>query len=179
MPAKYRAPSVTKAFQILALISDADRGLGISELAKRLGICKGTVHGITLALEEMGAILRDPRTKKYSLGYTIVELGKKGLTRAPLREVARKHMEELVEETDQTVFLGVLRNDHVFILDSVESASELKITSPSGAKLPLSAGATGKLFLAHMDREAALEYLNTKGLVEYTGNSITELELFW
>jgi IclR family KDG regulon transcriptional repressor len=178
MSLQYQAPSVKKAFQILTLISDSERGLGISELAKRLGISKGTVHGITSALEELEALIRNPFTKKYNLGYALVELGKKGLSRIPLREVARRHMEELVQETNETVFLGILKDDHIFILDVAESTKELKITSPSGTKIPLTAGATGKVFLAYMEEKSALRYLTANGLVKYTENSITDLDRY-
>jgi IclR family KDG regulon transcriptional repressor len=178
MSLQYQAPSVKKAFQILTLISDTERGLGISELAKSLGISKGTVHGITSALEEVEALIRNPFTKKYNLGYALVELGKKGLSRIPLREVARRHMEELVQETNETVFLGILKDDHIFILDVAESTKELKITSPSGTKIPLTAGATGKVFLAYMEEKSALRYLTANGLVEYTESTITDLDRY-
>lgn len=175
---KYQAPSVKKAFQILRLISESDRGLGISDLAKSLGISKSTVHGITAALEEMGVITRNPLNKKYNLGYTILELGRKGLSRIPLRVVARRHLEGLMEETGETVFLGIPQNGHILILDVVESKKELKITSPSGAKIPLNAGAAGKIFLASMEEKKALKYLTTKGLVKYTENTISDIERY-
>ncbi len=178
MSKKYQAPSVKKAFKILRLISDTERGLGISELAKSLGISKGTVHGVTSALEEAGAIIRNPLNKRYNLGYAIVELVKKGLSRIPLREVAIRHMEALMVETGETVFLGILTDDSIFILDVVESNTELKITSPSGTKIPLSAGATGKLFLAYMEEKSALRYLTARGLVKYTENTITDLNRY-
>ena len=175
---KYQAPSVKKAFQILSSISEADKGLGISEMAKSLGISKGTVHGITSALEEIGVLMRNPFTKKFSLGYAIVEFGRKGLLRIPIREVARRHMEELVDETGETVFLGILRDHHIFILDVVESNKELKITSPRGTMIPLTAGAAGKVFLAYMDEKSALRYLTDKGLTKYTENSITDIDSY-
>lgn len=178
MSEKYQAPSVKKAFQILRLISESDQRVGISKIAKRLGISKSTVHGLMAALEEVGVIIRNPVTKRYSLGYTLVELGKKGLSRIPLRELARRHMEELADETGETVFLGILRDDYIFILDVVESKKELKITSPSGTKMSLSAGAIGKLFLAFMEENRALQYLKTKGLTRYTENTITDLEKY-
>jgi IclR family KDG regulon transcriptional repressor len=174
----YQAPSVKKAFQILKLLSETDQGLGISELAKRLVMSKGTIHGITGALEEAGAIIRNPLTKKYRLGYTIVELGRKGLSRIPLRETARRHLEVLMEETGETIFLGIHKNDHILILDVVESNKDLKITSPSGTKIPLSAGATGKLFLAYMEQRDALRYLKAGGLTAYTENTVTDLEAY-
>jgi IclR family KDG regulon transcriptional repressor len=174
MTERYLAPSVNKAFQILKLIADSERGLGINELARRLTISKSTVHGITSALEEIGAITRNPLNKKYNLGYTILELSRKGFSRIPLREVARKHMEELVEDTGETVFLGILDNHHILILDMVESSKELKITSPIGTRIPLDAGAVGKIFLAFMEKNKTFHYLTSKGLTKYTEHSITD-----
>jgi IclR family KDG regulon transcriptional repressor len=175
---KYQAPSVKKAFQILRLISEADHGLGISELAKSLGMSKGTIHGITAALEAVGALNRNPETKRYKIDYTILELGKKALAGVPLRKVARRHMEWLVEEIGDNAFLGIRKGDHILILDVVESNRALKITSPSGAMIPLSAGATGKIFLAYMDEKSALRYLKTGGLLKYTENTITDIERY-
>ncbi len=83
-----------------------------------------------------------------------------------------------MQETDETVFLGILKDDHIFILDVAESTKELKITSPSGTKIPLSAGATGKVFLAYMEEKRALRYLTANGLVKYTENSITDLDRY-
>ena len=60
---KYGAPSVKKAFAILSAISSSREGLGVSELAKNLKMAKSTVHGMTCALEELGAVMRDPLSK--------------------------------------------------------------------------------------------------------------------
>ncbi|HNR13375.1 MAG TPA: IclR family transcriptional regulator [Thermodesulfobacteriota bacterium] len=171
----YQAPSVKKAFEILKLLADADHGLGISGLSKTLKLSKSTVHGITAALEELGVIIRDPLNKRYTLGYAMIELGRKGLSRIPLREVAKRHLLELVEKVGQTVFLGVLLDQDILILDVAESSRELKITATSGTKIPLTAGAVGKLFLAAMEEKAALRYLNGRGLPQYTENSITDV----
>lgn len=174
MSGRYQAPSVKKAFHILRLISDNDKGVGISDLAKSLGISKGTVHGITAALEEVGAIKRDPRTKRYSSGLTLLELGKSAYSQSDLIDKARPIMQGLMERAQQSVFLGVLNGEHVTILDIVESRQALKITSPIGTTLPLTAGATGKVFLASMEEDKALTIIRTKGLRKYTENTITD-----
>ncbi len=170
----YQAPSVKKAFQILRIVADAARGVGISELARELGISKGTVHGITAALEDLGAVKRDPRTKRYSLGLTLFELGRLAYSQVDLKDLARPVLEGLMEQTQESVFLGVLNGDHVTILDIVESRHDLKITSPIGTILPIFAGSTGKVFLAALQEEKALEIIGGKGLPRYTANTITD-----
>ena len=145
MATKYQAPSVKKAFQILKLISGANRGLGITDLANSLEMSKGTVHGIISALEDSGAIMRDPVTKKYTLGVTLFELGKLAYSQIDLKDLARPVMEDLMEKTEESVYVGVMNGDHITILDIVESSHDLKITSPKGTAIPLLAGAVGRL----------------------------------
>ncbi len=174
----YFAPSVKKAFEILKLISSKKGGLGISEIARDLGIAKSTVHGMTSALEESGAIRRDPETKRYTLGFTLFELGRLTYSKIDLKDTARQVMNELVEKTQVSAFLGVLNWDHVTIIDIVEPKTELKITSPIGTTIPLLAGAAGKVFLAMMDEEKAVQLILSKGLTRYTPRSITDHETY-
>ena len=178
MSGKYQAPSVKKAFQILKLISDTDGGLGISDLAKRLEMGKSTVHGITSALEALGTIIRDPKTKRYILGLTLLELGRSAYSQIDLKDLVRPVMEDLMEKTQESVFVGVLNGERVTILDIVESKQDLKMTSTRGTTIPLLAGATGKVFLATMSDEKAREIIGEKGLSSYTEHSITDPEAY-
>jgi len=170
----YSAPSVIKAFEVLKLIASAKDGMGISEIARGLDMAKSTVHGMACALEELGAVRRDPATKRFTLGFTLFELGKTAYSQIDLKDLARPVMEGLMEKTHASVFLGVLNWDHVTILDIVEPRTDLKITSPIGATIPLLAGAVGKVFLAMLDEEQALKIIRSKGLTRYTPNTITD-----
>jgi DNA-binding IclR family transcriptional regulator len=178
MASQYQAPSVKKAFQILRIISKSDRGMGVSDLARHLGMSKGTVHGITAALEELGAIFRDPTTKRYTSGLTLLELGKSAYSQFDLKDLARPIMENLMDRFQESVFLGVLNGDRVTILDIAESRNDLKITSPVGTTIPLTAAATGKVFLASLPEPEALKIINSKGLTKYTENTISDHNQF-
>lgn len=179
MAEKYKAPTVAKAFQVLKLLSLSDKGLGISDIAKRMGMSKGTIHGITSALDELGAIRRNPETKRYTLGYTLFELGRHAYGQIDLKSVARPIMEELMRKTKASVLLGVLNRDHVTILDVVESTSDFKITAPIGTTLPLLAGAVAKVLLSGMDEGRMMNIVEAKGLHKYTDHSITAPEEFF
>jgi DNA-binding IclR family transcriptional regulator len=148
--------------------------MGLNEIARNLQIAKSTVHGITSALHELGVIIRDPFSNRYRRGCTLFELGSSVYSRIDLKDLARPFMEELMAKTQASVFLGVLNWEHVTILDIVESQQELKITSPIGTTIPLLAGAVGKVFLACMEEEKAIEIILSKGLTKFTGNSITD-----
>ncbi len=174
----YSAPSVKKAFKILQILADSPTGLGVSDLAKQLGIGKSTVHGITSSLEALGVLVRDPIDKRYTIGYTLLELGRKTYGRIEWREMAKAPMRRLMEKIGETIFLGIMNGDHITILDVVESPNEMKITSPPGTRLPLLAGATGKAFLSLLDEKMAKEILRKMGLVKYTPNSVADSKKF-
>ncbi len=161
----YSAPSVKKAFKILHAISESSNGLGISDLSKKLKIGKSTVHGITSSLEEIGVLIRDPIHKKFNMGFTLLELRKKAYGK--------------IEKIGETVFLGILNGDHVTILEMVESHHEMKITSPLGTRLPLIAGATGKVFLSQFEEKKAKEIIQRMGLVRFTSKSIVDQKKFF
>ena len=175
---KYGAPSVKKAFAILNAISSSKEGLGVSELAKKLKLAKSTVHGMTSALEELGAVMRDPLTKKYKLGFTLLEIGRSAYSQIDLKTAARPVTEDLMEKTRTSIFLGILNWDHVTILDIVEARQDLNITAPVGSNIPLFAGAVGKVFLASMEEEQATKMISSQGLPRFTDNSIVDPALY-
>lgn len=163
---------------IIHSVVGSQKGLGVSELAKRLKMGKSTVHGITSALEDLGVLVREPIHKKYSVGYTLLELGKRAYSRMELRDIARSPMERLMESVYETVFLGVVNGDHITILDVVESPNEMKITSPPGTRIPLLAGAAGKVFLSQLEQRKVKEILKRMELIRYTKNSIVDPKRF-
>jgi len=114
------APSVKKAFEILKAISLSRKGAGVNKIARDLKMAKSTVHGITSILEGIGAIMRDPLTKRYTLGLTLFELGRLAYSQIDLKDLARSIMEELMEKTQESVFLGVLNGEPGTLLEIVE-----------------------------------------------------------
>lgn len=176
---KYGAPSVKKAFAILSAVSSSKDGMGVSDLAKKLKIAKSTVHGMTSTLEELGAVMRDPLTKKYKLGFTLLEIGRSAYSQIDLQTAARPVTERLMETTRTSVFLGILNWHQVTILDIVESRQELNITAPVGSIIPLLAGAVGKVFLASMSEQQAAKIVKSKGLPRFTDNSIVDQDLYF
>ncbi len=178
MAKKYQAPIVKKAFMILNAVSKSSIGLRISEISSQLDISKSTVHGITAALEDQGAIVRDSISKRYSIGLTLMELGKAAYERIDFKNIARPFMEDLMEQCKESVFLGVRNGNSVTVIDIVESRKDFKITSPIGTALPLMAGATGKLFIAQMDKKDRDKYLHANPLVRYTPNTIVDLKQY-
>lgn len=175
----YGAPSIKRAFAILNAISASKNGLGVSEIARMLNIAKSTTHGMTQALEEVGALIRDPRTKRYKLGFTLLEIGRRAYSQIDLQAITRPVMEDLMEKTRTSVFIGTLNLDRITVLDIVEARQDLKITAPVGTTMSLFAGAAGKVFLASMAKESIEQIVTEKGLPKFTDNSIVDPEQYF
>lgn len=160
------------------VISKSTQGLRISEISSSLDISKSTVHGITAALEDVGALARDSVSKRYTLGLTLTTLGKAAYERIDIKNIARPVMEDLMELCQESVFLGVRNGESVTVIDIIESRKDFKITSPIGTTLPLMAGAVGKLFLSQMESHDIGKYLHANPLVKYTAKTIIDSGLY-
>lgn len=170
----YSAPLVYKVFSILEELARPGSEMGISDLSRSLNISKSTVYGITQALMDLEVILQDPNTKKFRLGPTLAKLGSRALAGVDIRAAARPFMEELSREFRETIFLGTSDEKGITIIERAESPAALKISAPVGTRIPLFAGAAGKVFLAGMKDSALKKMLSEKPLPGFTENSVTD-----
>lgn len=174
----YNAPILKKAIEILRVLIREYQPLGVTEIARAVSISKSTAYGILKSFSEEGLVSKNPTTKKYTLGKEMMELARLVFKGQDLISIARPFLERLVELVNETVFLGIREFDAIKVIDVIEAKKELKISSPVGMKLPITAGATGKLFISIMTNEEIVSYFREKGLPRYTENSITDMDAF-
>ena len=175
--AGYRAPSVGRALKILELVSESKDGLSISELSRRLEISKGTVFGLCQQLETGGALLRDPATKLYGLGPLVGTLAQRSYVLTRLRDAAGPELSHLSLDLGQSFFLGVMGRDHVTVVDCRQPAGHIGISAGPGTRLPLTAGAVGRVFLAALP-PAQADRIISRGIPPHTPNTVTDPENF-
>lgn len=174
----YNAPIIKKALDVIKLIIRENKPLGVTDISKSLSLSKSTVFGILKSLQESGFVTKNRATKKYSTGQELLELAKAVLRGGELATIARPFLEKLAETADETVFLCI-REDHIVkVLDSVEAKKVLKISSPAGTKLPITASVFCKVFLSPLENDEIRSFLKERGLPKYTENSITSVERF-
>ena len=98
----YAPSTVKKALSILPILAAEKGGLGMMDLAKKIGLNRSTVYRLVSALLESGFVRQNPATQKYSLGLKIVELAGHMLSEMEVREVARLHLQKLTQLTNET-----------------------------------------------------------------------------
>ena len=82
--------------------------LGVSDLAREVGLSRSTTHRYISTLAALGYLQQDPATRKYRLGPRVLDLGFSAINSMDLREVAVPHLQALSDETGRTVNMAVL-----------------------------------------------------------------------
>jgi IclR family transcriptional regulator, KDG regulon repressor len=138
--------SVRNAARLLKEFSHTDRELGVSELARRLGLATSTVHRMlaTLAAEK----LVERTAGGYRLGLAVFDLGASVAPRLDLHEAALPVMATLRASTGETVQLAVLDGLESVYVDRLESPHTVRIFARVGTRLPAPTTSTGKVLLA-------------------------------
>ena len=167
--------SVDRAARILKELSGGSRRFGVSELSNRLGLAKGTVHGLLRTLLDHGFVEQDPETDKYQLGPALLEFSSSYLDLSQLRTRSLAWSEMLATKSDEAVRVGTLHAHGVLVVHHVfRPDSSLQILEV-GAVLPMHATALGKAVLAYMP-EPAQQELIARGLPRLTGRTLSTAE---
>ncbi len=168
--------SVARALALLDELAASDTGLGVSELARRIGVNASTASRLLATLEHEGYVARDPRGP-YRLGLKLVALADRALARLDIRELARPSLEELVAATGETATLSVPGEHAAVTVDFVPSASSVSSVARLGRPSVAHATAAGKVMLAFAFALAEDALSAAGALVAYTDRTITEPEV--
>jgi DNA-binding IclR family transcriptional regulator len=153
-------PAVDRAARLLALLESAARPLTITELARQLGINKGTTRDLLETLRVHGLLERDEDRKQYRFGPRLVRLGMAALGQLDLASVARPYLVDLAREVNGAVLLVVPHGDRATIVDKVDGGRvAVEVSATIGQRIRLAAGACGKVFLAYLDEPDRRRYL--------------------
>lgn len=138
--------SADRALAILAAFSNERPELGVSELARELGMHKSTASRLLATLEARGLVRRVG--DRFAPGPELARLGSLAARGAALLPAARPVLVRLAEETRETVNLAVRQGDSVLNLHQVETSHFVGLTDWTGKTTPLHATANGKALLA-------------------------------
>ncbi len=174
------APMVERAFRLLDLLSAAEEGLTLSDLARALNMSKSSLHGLLKTLEGSRAI-EQVEERRFVLGPRIYDLAQSYVQRTGLRHYALPALHRLATSTGETVCLGKIEQKGVRIIECVVDEGEqvgLHIAAKRGMRIPLLAGASGACVLATWPTVQRENYVRAHPLPRFTECSITEPRQF-
>ena len=173
---RYRILSVQRAAQLLSAFLTPPHEFGVSELSRMLGQTKNQTFRLLQTLVDERLVIFDLVSKRYRLGYRVVELGVVAQKKLPLVAAAAPVLDQVASESGETINLGALADETTAIcLDKRESAQTLQIHARIGGRFPLHAGAVSKLLLAYSPDAFVAEYLRlAQPLERFTDDTIVE-----
>jgi len=169
---KYVVQILARAMRVLFDLASRAEPRRLEELAADHDVSKASLLRILRTLELDGVVLREG--DGYRLGPRVLDLGYGYLSNLELDQVARPHLRQLAEATDQTVSLAVLDGLDVVYIAIEKARRELGILGEIGGRHPANATALGKVLLADLDEAALARLLDGAELPRLTHRTLFE-----
>lgn len=157
---RQRLSSVTTAIRILKAFSDSYGEMGISSLAKRIGVSKSTVHRIVTTMVAEGLLEQNPETDRYYLGIGLFTLGTLVRRRMSVSSEAKPFLNQLRNTANENVRLAVLQESNIIYVHDMESHQTVRIRPHVGQIKPAFCSAEGLAILAFSPPDLVERVLN-------------------
>src|ERR1700750_3029422 len=143
-----RARSTTgDLLNLVEQLSNFDR-IGVTRLARHLGVPVPTAYRMLRALERAGYVEQLAESKEYRLTLKLFELGSRVASRTTLRDLASVEVERLAQQAGLAANVSMLRDGNRLYLAPVKTEERLAVTLTPGSRAPATCTAMGKAMLA-------------------------------
>lgn len=137
--------SLTRAIAVFEQIQRYDHPQRLNTIATDLGMSSPTTLRILRVLQEAGLVSQTD--KSYRLGPAVLPAARVFLENDPLPRVAKPILEQLSQATNLTASLYTRLGSERVLVERVVGETSLGYNLPQGRRLPLTAGAAGRIFL--------------------------------
>ncbi|WP_019153073.1 IclR family transcriptional regulator [Robertmurraya massiliosenegalensis] len=167
--------SVKNALRILKSFTTDEPEKKISDLSASLGLNKSTVSRTMSTLASEGFVFKDPESKKYRLGLSILSLSGIVNSHMDVYRESQPVLMKLVENIGETAHISVLDNLEVIYLNKVECNHPVRFLTHIGKRNPAYCTSSGKVLLAFSDDKIVESVIN-KSLQKFNKNTVADPE---
>jgi DNA-binding IclR family transcriptional regulator len=176
-PGFTRVPAIDKCFAILDLLAQSKEPMGISDISGKLDLNKSTVFNIGHTLRDLN-ILESQPDGKFVFGTRFYILANMAGKRSALIQITHPYLEKINQKTKLSAFLGVRSDRQTLLIDKVDSAYGIKVSSEIGMQMPVLAGPGIKAMLSLLPDREIDEILARSELKRYTPYSIIDKTIY-
>jgi IclR family acetate operon transcriptional repressor len=164
------------ACRILEALADLrPAGATLSELARRLGLSKSSMHGQLTTLVASGFVQRDDLTRRFRLGPALARLGRAAVTEPHAAELAAERLPALAGEHHVTFAMAVVTGpDEARLVDCAYPRRPVHVGLALGSRYGLFDGAIGKCLLAALSPEATEAAVLAGPIPRHTAKTIDD-----
>jgi IclR family transcriptional regulator, KDG regulon repressor len=165
--------SARRVLAIFELMLQRGEPVTVAEVVRGLRIPKSTAYELVRTLTAAGYLERNG-TAAYFLGRKLFELGMAYRSQMDLLKEGGKVVEELRDETGETVQLSVLENNVMLVLVKEESSKPIRIISRVGSRVPVNWAAAGRLLVSDLSASELKPLLQRIAKPSPTGRAPTD-----
>lgn len=140
--------SLDVALEVLEALDGAPE-LGVSEVARRVGISKAATHRILTTLARRGYVAQNAATAQYAIGPRLRRFSHIAAEGVDVITAARPFMIDLRDATGDQVHLATLDGAESVYIAREDGLHPVQVVSRVGARSPAHCVATGKALLAY------------------------------
>ena len=166
------AASFSKNIAVLQEVCDASSPPTISELMEKLNMPRPTLYRMLAALEAERFIEQDT-LKRWQIGPRAMQLAANAWKNNDLRKISRPFLEQLRDQTGETIHLAIRNGFEMIYIDKVESREAVRMASTIGARVPFHSTSVGKAFLFALDENERSEILDQIPFTKITEYSVS------
>ncbi len=173
--ARHTIPVIDRMMDVFGRLEGRPEGASITALTAELGLPRTTVYRILNTLQGHDMVQRDD-AGAYRLGRRILSLAShvsSGVTEVDLAAAAQPVLDRIASELGCSVKLSVLYADEVLVLAVAQGRRPYALSVTPGQRMPIHAGAAGKLLFAHQPSERQAHWLKLP-LQSFTSRTITD-----
>ncbi|MDL2403605.1 IclR family transcriptional regulator [Rhizobium mayense] len=152
---KYRIPVIERMVDVFALLERTPEGATIREIVKAVKLSRTTVYRMLNTLSAHDFVHRSP-TGTYTLGRRLLTLAAHvapNVASYDLLAIAQPHLNQMSDVTGEGGKLTVLSGDEILVVAASQGRGQYALTASAGQRLPIHAGAAGKILLAFSPQE--------------------------
>jgi IclR family acetate operon transcriptional repressor len=158
---------IDRTLSALELLSRHPQGLAVLAVAGRLGLAPSAAHRLLNDLRQAGFVQQNPETGAYGLTIRLAALGLSWLGRTGLPDVCQPVLDDLANTSGELVRLSVSDGDRLVWVAFAQGATGGLRYDPAreqGEEASLAYSASGRAWVATLDREVARRLIAKQGL---------------
>jgi IclR family pca regulon transcriptional regulator len=173
VPKRDLVQSFGRGLAVIRAFSSGGTEMTLSEVAGISGVTRAAARRFLLTLTELGYVHTDG--KHFSLRPTILEIGNAYLSGMGLGDVARPHLQKLVELVEDSSALCVLSGDDIaYVALSRVHARRMALNVSIGTQVPAYPTSMGRILLAAQPEQWRTDYLARCDLRQLTPYTVSD-----
>lgn len=172
--AQQEAARSLRALLVLDHLARAQHPPTLAQLAQRLDMPKTTLMRLLAAMQRAGFVAATPTENGFVTGPQATSLALATLRASAFTRACRAVLTKLVGTLGETCNLTAPDGDQVVYMERVETSEPLRLFFAVGSHVPMHCTASGKLFLASMNRLERSRVLARLPLTRNTPRTFTD-----